>query len=175
MAAQIATNHLETGRRFGRLVVLGYSHTDKFRQRSYLCRCDCGVEKAINRCGLVSGRTLSCGCYSRLRASEANLGECNSQYKDGRSKTKLYRLWHGIFERCYDPKHISYPNYGGKGITICEEWKIYEVFRDWAVGNGYQDGLSIDRVDSKQEYHPDNCKWVTRAENTANGNRDRHK
>lgn len=163
------------GARFGRLTLIEYSHTNKHRSRCYVCRCDCGIEKAYNRNDLRSGSTVSCGCLGRERISEACKGVNNVHYSHGGARTKLYRVWHGMLERCTDPNHISYSYYGGKGITVCDEWRNFPAFRDWALAHGYKDGLSIDRSKSSLNYAPENCEWVTRSENTARGNRTRAK
>lgn len=164
------------GNRYGRLTVVSFSHINKYRSKCYVCRCDCGNIKVINRNDLRSGRTLSCGCYKAERSSETHSGQGNSHYIDGRGATKLYRLWHGMIERCEDPKHISFKYYGGKGIAICDEWRAdFNAFRQWAVVNGYKEGLSIDRKNTSENYSPGNCEWVTRSENTARGNRGRFK
>lgn len=164
------------GRKFGRITVESFSHTNKHRSRCYSCRCDCGAVKVINGGDLKSGRTQSCGCYNRERVSDTHSGQGNTHYVDGRGKTKLYRLWHGMIERCTDPKHISFKYYGGKGVSVCKEWRDdFTIFREWALANGYKDGLSIDRKKSNEGYSPDNCQIMTRSENTAKGNRERGK
>lgn len=166
---------LESGQRFGRLVILNYSHTNKHRSRCYLCLCDCGTEKTVNRSELKSGRTLSCGCLRLENISKSCGGSKNFHFKHGGSGTKLWRLWHGMHERCKYPRHISYQYYGGKGINVCKEWQDFSGFRLWAASNGYADGMSIDRRDADKDYAPDNCTWVTRSENTARGNKGRIK
>jgi hypothetical protein len=80
-------------------------------------------------------------------------------------RTKLYQTWSGIRARCRDPKHISYPNYGARGIAVCDEWQDYGAFKEWALANGYAEGMWIDRIDSDGPYEPDNCRWITPKEN----------
>lgn len=84
---------------------------------------------------------------------------------------RLYRIWHNMKDRCYNPKNKKYVYYGGKGITVCDEWKNdFIKFRNWALNNGYQDNLTIDRIDSNKSYYPENCQWVTLSENTIRSN-----
>lgn len=167
------SHKLKPGDRFGRLSVVSFSSVNKHRSRLYLCRCDCGTEKIFNRSDLHSGRSSSCGCLRIERHKAATSGEKNHFYIHGGSGTKLHRLWRGMFERCNDPKHISFKFYGGKGVTVCNEWKVFSVFRCWAQRNGYQNGLSIERIDPLGKYEPSNCEWITRAENTARCNKTR--
>lgn len=87
----------------------------------------------------------------------------------GMSRTRLYRIFHDMKRRCYKPKDTSYSNYGGKGIKICKEWlDNQEVFFEWALNNGYDDNLTIDRIDSKGNYEPSNCRWITQKEQNYN-------
>jgi len=84
------------------------------------------------------------------------------------TNTRIYRIWNSILNRCKNKKTDSYKFYGGKGITVCNEWKSFVNFRDWALANGYNDTLSIDRIDSKGNYEPSNCRWVTMREQQNN-------
>lgn len=86
-------------------------------------------------------------------------------------KDRLYRIWHNMKGRCYNPKNKKYVYYGGKNITVCDEWKNdFIKFKNWALNNGYQDNLTIDRIDSNKSYYPENCQWVTLSENTIRSN-----
>jgi hypothetical protein len=84
----------------------------------------------------------------------------------GESSSHLYSIWKSMRQRCENPKHKGYKYYGGKGIAVCEQWAKFINFREWATDNGYKDGLSIDRIDSDKGYFPENCQWITLAENT---------
>ena len=103
--------------------------------------------------------------------SEKQKGEHNSCYRHGGRYTRLYRIWIKMRDRCDNPKHVHYSNYGGRGIKICEKWYNFSVFQDWAKANGYADNLTLDRIDNDKGYSPDNCRWtdrVTQQNNTRN-------
>lgn len=141
-----------TGRRFGRLTALERTGNDSNGRAIWRCRCDCGNEKEILAASLVHGFTKSCGCL-----------------RHGQSKTRLYHIWAHMIQRCEDPKSNKFHLYGGRGISVCEEWrKDFMAFRTWALENGYTDNLSIDRIDSNGNYEPSNCRWATASEQNRN-------
>lgn len=149
------------GKRYGHWKIISYSHSTPSGHSYYKCLCDCGVQKCVRLSKLISGESKSCGCKRRENYDKGGS-------KNGK-RTKLYRVWLGIRDRCKNPRNISYERYGAKGVTLCEEWEDFSVFRNWAESNGYRKGLSIDRIDNNIGYRADNCRWVdtyTQANNT---------
>ena len=101
--------------------------------------------------------------------TESRAGENNSHYKHGGKGTRLYNIWCGMKNRCYNNKDAHYPRWGGRGITVCSEWLLdFDNFRKWAISNGYSDNLSIDRIDNDGNYCPDNCRWIPMSEQNNN-------
>lgn len=154
------------GQRFGRLVAEEFVRVDPKRGVIWKCKCDCGNEIECPTKSLRSGHTKSCGCLKREEAS-------NRKKKHGGTHTRLYNVWNGMRQRCNDPNHKSYKDYGGRGIKVCEEWDDYENFRSWALENGYDANAkfgdcTLDRIDVYGDYCPKNCRWVdqkTQAQN----------
>lgn len=155
-----------TGMRFAKLVVLKkgepYITKNNEHHTTWVCQCDCGNIKTIRANGLLTKHTLSCGCLrteNRIKAIK----------KHGMSKTRIYGIYLGMIDRCYDSVHCgSYHYYGGRGISICEEWDEFINFYNWAMANGYEETLTIDRIDNDGNYEPNNCRWVTMAVQESN-------
>ena len=148
-----------TGQRFGRLVVIKKAEHQKKGKTRWLCRCDCGRYTEVITHSLKRGATKSCGCLRQETIYSYNhrLGNRNSE--------RLYQIWKGMKQRTTDKNATNFKNYGGRGITMCVEWlQDYEKFKQWAIDSGYQDGLSIERIDNMRGYCPDNCKWADRNE-----------
>lgn len=153
------------GIRFGRLVADYPVGKDKHRNILWKCKCDCGNECIVPAGRLRGGHTNSCGCLSRDNVIKRN----TRNFTTLRSKNeRLYYRWAGIKQRCTNPNHSRYKDYGGRGITICDEWLFYEPFYAWAMENGYEEGLEIDRINNNIGYSPDNCRFVNRISNSRN-------
>lgn len=150
------------GQKFGKLTAVERTESfDKNNGFLWKCLCDCGNETYVPVGRLRSGGAKSCGCSRIEKLKEVNKRHCAS-------KTRLYNIWCLMRSRCEKEYRPFYKRYGGRGITVCEEWQTFEGFRDWAVWNGYADNLSIDRINNDGNYEPNNCRWATSTQQTRN-------
>lgn len=153
------------GRRFGRWTALEERrlHSSGRNRRAWLCRCDCGAEQDNDPSALIQGQSTQCRtCSNREKAA------LKSRLTHGGTETRLYSIWSMMRRRCNSPTCDDYPRYGGRGIAICAEWSDFAVFRAWALSNGYQPALTIDRRDNERGYEPGNCHWTTRTAQNRN-------
>lgn len=165
-----------TGQRFGRLTVIEESephiYSNGKKRAVWKCICDCGNISHVESTSLRTGHTSSCGCISKEMLKNRN----KENRTHGMSGTRIYNLWYAMQQRCYRKSHKHYNDYGGRGITVCDEWLGEhgpENFAKWAYANGYDENAergecTLDRKDNNKGYYPDNCRWITDTEQKNN-------
>lgn len=152
--------HINTGDVFGRLTVLHEAPKGPRGHLRSVCKCSCGNVVTVTNAKLKSGHTRSCGCL---------VLENNSNLKHGESYTRLHNTWRSMKGRCSNPDDRAYKFYGARGIRVCKKWAdSYQEFASWAKSHGYDDSLTIDRIDTNGNYCPENCRFITQEEQNRN-------
>lgn len=151
-----------TNKKFGRLTVIKFIKRENYKTY-WECLCECGNKIITTQNNLQTGSTKSCGCLFK----EGNNKKMNL------SHSRLYHIWRNMKARCYQKSSPSYKNYGGKGITVCDEWlNDFMPFYNWAMANGYKEELTLDRINVNGNYEPSNCRWATHKEQNNNTTRN---
>jgi hypothetical protein len=143
------------GKTFGRLVVVGFEGRGDYNKLIWLCRCICGNETRVLADNLNNGRTKSCGCLRKT-----------TRLTHGKCKTKAYRSWKKMRDRCFNPNDTYYHNYGGRGINVCDRWNDFQNFFD-DMGER-PENRSLDRINNDGDYEPANCRWATKDQQEKN-------
>ena len=155
--------------KFGKLTVIEKADNNKQGKQMWVCKCDCGKIKVkpVTTNDLKSGKVKSCGCLYL----ESNKGR---RLSHGLTHSRIYNIWQGLLSRCYYSKNVAFKNYGGRGITVCEEWRNdFKAFYNWSISNGYSEKLTLDRINSNGNYNPSNCRWVSMKEQENNRRNNR--
>jgi len=156
-------NDIPIGQRFGQLTILRHLDRCSGNNQYFAARCDCGREIEVQGSHLLYSGIISCGCACTRRTDPMH-----------RSTRRLRLTWRHMINRCTDPDNQDYTGYGGRGIAICPEWlSNFGAFKEWALANGYQDDLSLDRIDNDGNYSPANCRWATITQQNRNTRRVR--
>ena len=147
---------------YNRLTAIEKTEPGKRGQTRWIFKCECGNTRIVDAIDVKKGKTKSCGCLQPLMAIKTHTvhGMCG---------TRIYTTYDDMKQRCRNKNHKNFANYGGRGITVCDEWvNSPQAFFEWALANGYTDELTIDRIENNKGYCPSNCRWATMTEQSRN-------
>jgi len=154
-------------KKFGRWIVLSRASSDSVGNAQWMCRCECGTEATVRGDHLRHGHSVSCGCYRR-EWSDVNKTQHGQRRRD--DTTTEYNIWTSMKARCFNPRSQAFKYYGGRGITMCDEWRDdFKAFFDYVGQRPH--GLSIDRIDNDKGYFPGNIRWATPLQQSHNSRR----
>lgn len=160
------------GKRFGRLLVVQCVGADNRGEALWECTCDCGNNTVVRGSHLRRGLIQSCGCYAReLSIARLKANPTKGNTKHNGTHTRLYHTWVNMKTRCFNSNTKAFKWYGAVGVTICEEWLKFEKFREWALKSGYDETLTIERINPFGNYCPENCTWIPWGEQRKNQRR----
>jgi hypothetical protein len=153
------------GERYGRLTVISEGEHIGIHT-AWICRCDCGATRLLKTKKLRVGHTKSCGCLYEEKTKKGN-----PTHGLARKIPKLHHVWTSMRQRCINPRDKGFKNYGGRGISVVPEWNDFKAFYEWAISRGYENGLTIERIDNDGHYGPDNCCWIPNGQQRRNNRR----
>lgn len=151
------------GKKYHRLIIVEFLGSDNLNRTFCKCECDCGKIISVQFPNVINGSTKSCGCQKTDAVIARNLSNAHPH-----RKTRIFRIWKRMHQRCYEINCDDYGDYGAKGVVICNEWHEYYNFYNWAISHRYADNLSIDRIEVTGIYEPSNCRWATPLEQARN-------